>query len=85
MELFWGTIPLVPVIVALVEAAKRYAGLPVRYAPWLNLALSALFYSVIGAAQLYPQAQEPLTLLLNVVVLFLATAGLYDRGQAIAK
>ena len=84
-ELFWGTIPMVLVIAGLVEAAKRYLGLPVRFAPWINLALSAFFYAVIGAAQLRPEMQEPLTLAFNVLVLFLGTAGLYDRAQAITR
>ena len=84
-ELFLGSIPMVPIIVGLVEVAKRYLGLPSQYAPWVNLALSALFYVVIGAVQLRPEMQEPLTLVVNVLVLFLGSAGLYDRAQAITK
>lgn len=83
-ELFLGSIPMVPIIVGLVEVAKRYIGLPSQYAPWVNLALSALFYVVIGAVQLRPEMQEPLTLVVNVLVLFLGSAGLYTTGKTVA-
>jgi hypothetical protein len=79
-DLQLGTIALAPIIVALVGVAKTL-GMPTKYAPWLNGALALVGYGLIVAVQLAPAALDPVTYLLNALVIFLSAAGFYDRIQ----
>jgi hypothetical protein len=79
-DLQLGTIALAPIIVALVGIA-RALGMPTKYAPWLNGALALVGYGLIIVAQLAPAALDPVTYLLNALIIFLSAAGFYDRVQ----
>lgn len=75
--LFYGSIALGPVIVALIALMKR-AGLPVQYAVWANVVLALVFVALIYLTGIYPGIQAPMTTALNVVVMILMAAGVYD-------
>lgn len=75
-----GGILLAPIIAALVEVVKR-RGLPSHYAPWLNLALSALAGALVLAVQGKPELLSPVVLALQVLVLFLSAAGVYTTAK----
>jgi hypothetical protein len=77
-------IALAPVIVALVGMAKA-VGMSSKYAPWLNGGLSVFFYGLMILTQLVPGSVEPMTYGLNAVVIFLVSAGFYDRYQAVKR
>ena len=84
-ELYIGTFALAPIIVALIQMAKHF-GLPVKYAPWLNLGLAVVGFVIVAAIAQYPQFQAPVVNGLIVLTTFLAAAGFYDRVQGyIAK
>jgi hypothetical protein len=83
-DLQLGTIALAPIIVALVGLAKSL-GMPTKYAPWLNGLLSLVGYGLIIAVQLAPAALDPVTYLLNALVIFLSAAGFYDRVQKLLR
>ena len=71
---------LAPVIVAVVELANRF-GMPSNYAPYANGALSVLAYALVIWLARDPAAVEPAGYILNVLVIFLTAAGVYDRAQ----
>jgi hypothetical protein len=73
----WGVL-LAPVIVGLVEVAKR-AGLPSRFAPLLALALGV---GVVGAVAARPDAAR---VLLWGAALGLSACGLYSGGRALMR
>ena len=75
-ELIIGGIALAPVIVALVELAKKL-GLPSEYAPLANGALSVVALVVIVLLADNPEWQTLATVVVNALVLFLSGAGLY--------
>ena len=79
-ELQVGAIVLAPIIVALVQVARKL-GLPVKYAPYLNGLLALLGYGLVIAVGIFPASLEPVSYLLNALVVFLMAAGIYDRGQ----
>ena len=76
-----GGILLAPVIVGLVELAKLI-GLPPGAARWLSALLSVLAYTGIYALTQRPDMMQPTTLVLNAVIIFLTTAGLYHQAKA---
>ena len=80
-ELQVGSILLAPIIVALVEVAKR-VGMPSRYAPWLNGLLALLGYGLVVGVGLFPASMEPVSYGLSALIVFLTAAGIYDRAQA---
>ncbi len=84
MELTVGTIALAPVIVAVVEGAKKL-GLAKVYWPWLTAGLSLAFYALTVFLVQRPDLLEPATIGLNGLVIFLASAGLFDRSQKTLK
>ena len=75
-------IALAPVIVALIALAKR-AGMPPKYAPYANGALSILAYAVVVWLTRDPALVEPAGYVLNILLIFLTAAGVYDRTQRI--
>ncbi len=81
-EIYIGSVALAPLIVALVEVAKRL-GFPSRYAPWLNATLSVIAYGGMLVVQANPQLEQPVTVALNLLVTFLTAAGIYDIGKHI--
>jgi len=81
-ELYIGTFALAPIIVALIQVAKHF-GMPVKYAPWLNMGLAIVGFVIVAAIAQYPEFQAPVVSGLIVLTTFLAAAGFYDRGQAI--
>ena len=81
-ELAIGGIALAGIVVGIIQVAKKF-GLPSEYAPWLNGFLSVVGYALVVLVTQMPHLLEPVTLVLNALVVFLAAAGLYDRGQAI--
>ena len=76
-ELLIGGIYIVPVIIGLVELAKTI-GLPTRYAPWLNGALSVLFYGVTVLLRERPGLEPVAVVILTAVLLFLVNSGVYN-------
>jgi len=83
-ELQISGIAMVPVIVALVQLARVF-GLSKEYAWLANALLSVLVYILIVLIQGNPALAEPVNIVLNGLVIFLASAGFYDRAQAIAR
>ena len=81
-ELAIGGILLAGIIVGLIQAAKKL-GMPISWAPWANGVLSVGGYVLVVLVTQQPDLLAPVTLVLNAVVIFLAAAGFYDRGQAI--
>jgi len=79
-ELVIGGILLGPVLVALIQAFKHY-GLPEQYAPFANLGLSALAGLLVLVVQMKPELLTPVTLALQVLILFLSTAGYYTTAK----
>ena len=73
-----------PIIVAIIQLAKM-AGVPDKYAPWLNAALSVVAYGVIVLLQTGVLDAAMTTYVLNVLMIFLAAAGVYDRLQTPLK
>ena len=83
-ELAIGTFTLAPIIVALIQVAKHF-GMPVKYAPWLNIGLAVVGFVIVAAIAQYPQFQAPVVNGLIVLTTFLAAAGFYERAKAIAR
>lgn len=81
MPLVVGGLALPPIIVAVVELAKRL-GMPTKYAPYLNGLLSLLGYGAVILTQLKPETTSLVTYVLGGLVVFLMGAGIYDRAQA---
>ncbi len=82
-----GTIALIPIIVALVEAFKM-AGLPSRYAPWANAISTAIGYAVIVLLQKYPTYEPVAVVGLTMMMIFLSAGGFYEvisRTVALVK
>jgi len=77
-ELIIEGIVLVPIIVAIIEVAKKL-GLPTEYAPWLNGLLSLVGYGLMFLVLKLPETAEPVTLGLNFLITFLGAAGFYNR------
>lgn len=76
-ELTIGAVALAPVIAAIVEGIKRL-GMPSKWAPILNAALSVIAYLVITVYLVnQPDAMQAATVAINTLVLFLSAAGLY--------
>lgn len=78
-DLTYNGIVLAPIIVGLVTLLKHY-GMPAKFAPLANGLLS------IGALALVQTAQgwagvNVADFAINAIVLFVATAGVYDLGQ----
>ena len=76
-ELFYGSLAIAPVIVAIIALLKR-AGLPVQYAVWANVVLGIVFVALIYVTGIYPGIQVPVTTALNIVVAVLSSAGFYN-------
>lgn len=74
-----GGVLIGPLVAGLIEALKA-AGVPVRYAPWLNIALSTAFVVVAQAFAVYPEAQGWIVAVLQIVVAVLTAAGFYQEA-----
>ena len=82
-----GTIALIPIIVAVIEAFKA-AGLPSKWAPWANAVLTVLGYVVVMLLQKYPTYEPTAIVALTMLGIFLAAGGFYEvasRTVAIVK
>lgn len=84
-ELTIGGIALIPIIVALVEAAKRYAGVPSEYAPVLNGVLSVAGLLAMQYVGAHPEYEDEAVLVLQALILFLANAGLYETARFVRQ
>jgi hypothetical protein len=84
MELLLGTVALAPIIAALVQMVKAL-GVPAKFAPWFNAALSVAAYALIVAVQRDPALAEPANVLLNALVIFLSAAGFYETTKFAIK
>ena len=78
MELQIGTIAIVPIIVALIQVAKKL-GLPSHLAPWVNGGLALVFFALMTVVTQQPELLAPVTIGLNALIIFLVGAGVYDR------
>lgn len=76
-ELIVGGIALSPIIVALVELAKRYGNLSTEHAPLLNGLLTVGALAFVVFIQNNPTHTDIATLAIYGVTLFLGNAGLY--------
>lgn len=83
MPLEYAGVALLPLIVALVQAAKRAFG-PGIAMP-LALALGLFLRSIVSAAGLVPWGEAFATALLQGLAIGLAAAGLYDVGRAATR
>ncbi len=77
-------IVLGPVIMALVQVLKHY-GLPAAWAPFANVALSALAGVLVLVVQQRPDLLPSATLGLQVLILFLAAAGYYTTAKWVGE
>ena len=84
LELVIGGIALAPIIVALIELAKRL-GLPSGYAPYLNAVLSVIAYVAVYYLGLYPGYTDWVVIGLNILLIFLSGAGLYTTVKHFVK
>jgi len=82
LDLILEGVALAPIISAIIEVAKKL-GLDVKYAPWLNAALSVLAFALIVVINNNPTLAQPAVIAVNALVIFLTTAGFYDRAKAI--
>jgi len=80
-DLYVGSVALAPFIVALI-ALLKWIGMPVGWAPYVNIALSAAGVILIGMIGLDPNLLTPVETVLNIVIAVLAAAGFYDLQQA---
>jgi len=83
-SLFYGSVAIGPVIVALIAILKRL-GLPAQFAVWANVVLALVFVALIYITGIYPGIQVPMTTAINVIVMILAAAGVYDVQQNITR
>lgn len=79
-----GDILLMPLIVAIVEAAKRY-GFPVKYTPLLTAVLAVIGYGAVVTTDFFPEMMVWVQHGVNVVVIFLSAAGLYGVSKFALK
>lgn len=77
-ELYVGSVLVAPIIAGLIEMAKVWFGMPVKYAPLVNVMLTAIAYVGIYVLGMYPGALEPTVIVLNIVIGFLAAVGFYN-------
>jgi len=82
MELSIAGVALAPVIVALVQGAKAL-GLPSKYAPLLNAALSVAVFAAVVYLSQNPQYETVASYVVNALVIFLSGAGLYTTVQTV--
>lgn len=78
IELVIGGVMLLPIVVGLVEFAKRVFDLPSEHAPLLNGALTTLAYALMMFVRSNPSYEEMIAGVLMGVVVFLANAGFYE-------
>lgn len=83
-ELFYGSLALGPLIVALVAFAKVF-GLPNDKAPLAVLVLTALAFGLILATNVYPDIQAPVTAAFNVLITLLTVFGFYDAQKNVTR
>lgn len=84
-DLTFGTIALMPIIVGLVELAKRYFNLKSEHAPILSALLAVLGYALIVAVQIEPSLQSPIQHGLTALIVFLSASGLYSVGKTVVS
>ena len=72
-----GTIALIPIVVALVEAFK-VAGLPSKHAPWVNAVLTVIGYICVVLLERYPTWEPTAVIVLTMVMIFLSAGGFYE-------
>lgn len=77
-QLSIGTVAIVPLVVALVEAAKAL-GMNVKYAPILDGVLSVGGYAGALYIQSHPEYLPTVETGLVMATIFLASTGLYNR------
>lgn len=73
-----GGVLIAPLVAALIEVFKAL-GMPVRYAPVLNVVLSVIFWAIAQAYDLYPEHQTWIVAVLQVTVIILTAAGFYEE------
>jgi hypothetical protein len=80
------TIPVVVLVTALVEAAKR-AGLPTKYAGLAAVAIGILLTLLVAAAEgaLGEEGARLSTWLLSGIVTGLAASGLYSQARVVTR
>ena len=78
-NLSWGGLALSPIIVAIIEGLKA-GGMPASYAPLANFWLAAIAQATVYILTTnYPTAETTVLAFVQTAVLFLTSAGLYDR------
>ena len=79
-ELTIGTVALVPIIVAVIQALKK-AGLPTSWSPWANAALTVIGYIVVLLLEKYPAYEPTAIMAVTMLGIFLAAGGFYEVGD----
>ena len=74
-----GGVLIGPIVAALIELLKA-VGLPVKYAPWANIALSAVFWFLAQAYGYLPEYGTWIVAVLQVVIVILTAAGFYQEA-----
>lgn len=84
-DLYIGSFAAAPIIVALLQLLKL-AGLPSKYAVWINAILSCMAYGLNLLLTAHPEWEPIYVIALNLLVTFLTAAGIYDAVvQPVAK
>lgn len=73
-----GGVLIAPLIAALIEVLKA-VGMPVRYAPYVNVLFSIVFFAVAQAYSLLPEYQTWIVAVLQILVIILTAAGFYEE------
>jgi membrane protein implicated in regulation of membrane protease activity len=80
-NLLIGGVPIAALVVGLVSLAKQ-AGLPGKYAPWLNGALAALGFLIASwLLPTYPALVPYFEMATGAIVVFLTASGIYQFGK----
>jgi len=72
---------VVPIIVIVVEALKKFKIIQDDWAPWANGILTVLGYVLVVMVDKYPAWTSTVVTALTVVTIFLTASGLYEFGK----
>ena len=75
-----GGIPLVGIIIGLVALGKKL-GVPKKYAPYVNGALSVAAYLAVSFLQQYPAYTEIAKVVVFATAIFLVSSGVYQLSK----
>lgn len=83
-DLAIGGVSVVPLVIGLVTLAKNL-GMPPRYAPYLNGALSVAGFFAASAVASHPALLEVAEPVATAIVIFLMSSGVYQLSKSRPK